>query len=69
MFLHLVRPLGLKLEGNNPPFSADRLYELTCTSWGARPPVSITWWRGGTRLRPTRQTVLIFIVSYPIRVV
>ena len=57
ILVFLVRPLGLRLEGENRPFSADRRYEHTCISWGARPPALITWWKGSTRLQSSRQAV------------
>ena len=45
------------------PLSADRKYEIACNSWGARPPASITWWKGNTRLQSSRQTVIYNLQS------
>lgn len=60
-----MRPLWIKLQGVNRPLSADNPYQLRCEVIGSRPSPSITWWKGSTPMRNTRETVIIsFIVIY-----
>lgn len=53
----LVKPLWVRMQGKNRPFSAGTIYEITCEVVGARPTPKITWSKGSTILKDARQTV------------
>jgi hypothetical protein len=57
-----VRPLWVRLQGGKRPLVAGQKTELVCQAVGARPKPSITWWRGGTKLKTVRETVSIYIL-------
>lgn len=38
-----LRPLETKLQGNNPPLSAGKRYDIVCKCRGSRPPAVINW--------------------------
>ena len=46
-----VGPLDVKMIGRKDPVSAGRTYEFRCQAVGARPPPTVTWWRGSAQLR------------------
>lgn len=40
-----LRPLEVRLLGQNQPLSAGRRNDITCRCKGSRPPAIITWWK------------------------
>ncbi|XP_047349272.1 hemicentin-2-like isoform X3 [Vespa velutina] len=52
-----LKPLLVRMQGENRPFSAGTTYEIGCEVVGARPTPKITWSKGSIALRTTRQTV------------
>ncbi|XP_076165677.1 neural cell adhesion molecule 2 isoform X2 [Ptiloglossa arizonensis] len=53
--MHL-KPLWVRMQGTNHPFSAGTTYEIGCEVVGARPTPKIIWSKGSTTLNDTRQT-------------
>ncbi|KAL0810361.1 hypothetical protein ABMA28_010510, partial [Loxostege sticticalis] len=51
-----VRPLWVRLQGGKRPLVAGQSTELVCQAVGARPKPTISWWKGGTRLKTVRET-------------
>ncbi|XP_020707094.2 protein turtle homolog A-like isoform X3 [Athalia rosae] len=52
-----LRPLWVRLQGENRALSAGTTYEIVCEVVGARPTPEVTWSKGSVRLRNARQTV------------
>ncbi len=52
-----VPPLGVKILGENKPFSAETKYNVSCQVVGARPPPRITWLKGGQHVRSSKRIV------------
>nr|XP_034177822.1 nephrin-like isoform X6 [Osmia lignaria] len=52
-----LRPLWVRMQGENRPFSAGTTYEIGCEVVGARPTPKITWSKGSIMLRNARQTM------------
>ncbi|XP_046658181.1 nephrin-like isoform X2 [Homalodisca vitripennis] len=51
-----LKPLWVKILGDNRPFSADQRYEVSCEAVGGRPAPRITWWKGSSQLKTSRQS-------------
>ncbi|XP_012238108.1 hemicentin-2-like isoform X1 [Bombus impatiens] len=52
-----LKPLWVRMQGENRPFSAGTTYEIGCEIVGARPNPKITWSKGSLMLRNARQTM------------
>lgn len=55
--LAAVRPLIVKLQGENRPLSAENSYQLSCVVIGSRPAPTVTWWKGSTPMKNTHEIV------------
>ncbi|XP_037944496.1 kin of IRRE-like protein 1 [Teleopsis dalmanni] len=51
----ILRPLIVRLKGENHPLSADNSYQLSCVVIGSRPAPTITWWKGSTAMKNTHE--------------
>ncbi|XP_063994020.1 neural cell adhesion molecule 2-like [Diachasmimorpha longicaudata] len=49
-------PLDVNILNANKPLSANKHYELTCETYGSRPPATITWWWNGEHLKSSHDT-------------
>jgi CD80-like C2-set immunoglobulin domain len=56
-FSSTVRPLTIVLDKDIKYLSTNHSYELRCEVTGARPTPSISWWKGSTQLRNTKEWV------------
>ncbi|CRK91522.1 CLUMA_CG005183, isoform A [Clunio marinus] len=50
-----LRPLTIKLDQDVKYLSANHSYDLKCEVTGSRPAPLISWWKGSTQLRTTRE--------------
>ncbi|CAO1440615.1 unnamed protein product [Diamesa serratosioi] len=50
-----LRPLTIKLNQDIKFLSTNHSYDLKCEVVGARPTPTITWWKGSTQMRTTRE--------------
>ncbi|XP_071523294.1 protein turtle homolog B-like isoform X2 [Panulirus ornatus] len=51
-----LEPLTVTLLAPDGPLSYGRAYELVCNVRGSRPPPTITWWKGPSRVQGARET-------------
>ncbi|XP_072767808.1 nephrin isoform X6 [Anoplolepis gracilipes] len=51
-----LKPLWVRIQGENRPLSAGKTYEIGCEVVGARPGPTIAWSKGNTILRNARET-------------
>ncbi|XP_070157686.1 neural cell adhesion molecule 2 isoform X3 [Polyergus mexicanus] len=51
-----LKPLWVRIQGENRPLSAGKTYEIGCEVVGARPEPTIAWSKGNTILRNARET-------------
>ncbi|XP_060860312.1 nephrin-like [Metopolophium dirhodum] len=51
----ILRPLSIKLVGDNRPLSADSPVNVSCRVTGAKPPPIITWWKDATQMTDAKQ--------------
>ncbi|GBP72099.1 Nephrin [Eumeta japonica] len=58
-----LQPLWVRLQGGKRPLIAGQSTELVCQVVGARPKPSISWWKGGTRLKNIRESKYILRTS------
>lgn len=52
-----VRPLWVKMQGENKPLSAGISYGLVCEVVGSRPKPIITWWKGSNMMKNSSDLV------------
>lgn len=52
-----VRPLSIKLVGENRPLSAEKPTNISCRVIGAKPPPIISWWKDNNQMTDAKQTV------------
>ncbi|GLV36158.1 sidestep VIII [Carabus blaptoides fortunei] len=45
-----LRPLDVRLLGDNMPLSAGSVHEISCRTHGSRPPANVTWYKDGLSL-------------------
>ncbi|XP_012235843.1 neural cell adhesion molecule 2-like isoform X5 [Linepithema humile] len=50
-----LKPLWVRIQGENRPFSANRSYDIGCEVVGAKPSPTIAWSKGNTILRNARE--------------
>ncbi|KAK8394371.1 hypothetical protein O3P69_006517 [Scylla paramamosain] len=51
-----LEPLSVRLLAPDEPLSYGREYEVVCDVRGSRPPPTITWWKGTSRVQGARET-------------
>ncbi|XP_067143539.1 neural cell adhesion molecule 2-like isoform X1 [Centruroides vittatus] len=50
-------PLEVQIEGKHLPLSAQKTVDLMCRAGGSRPPAVITWLKGSTKMKRTREKI------------
>lgn len=56
-FIFTVRPLSIKLVGENRPLSAEVSANISCRVIGAKPTPIITWWKDDNQMTDAKQIV------------
>lgn len=56
-FFFTVRPLSIKLIGENRPLSAEIPVNVSCRVTGAKPPPKVTWWKDAVQMIDAKQVV------------
>uniref|UniRef100_A0A2S2R0Z4 Protein turtle A n=1 Tax=Sipha flava TaxID=143950 RepID=A0A2S2R0Z4_9HEMI len=51
----ILRPLSIKLVGENRPLSAETPVNVSCRVTGAKPPPVITWWKDAIQMTDAKQ--------------
>ena len=57
VYLISVRPTSVRIETAKKPLSADKPVEIQCSAWGSRPSATITWWKGSSKMKKTRDKI------------
>ncbi|XP_050438262.1 nephrin-like isoform X2 [Adelges cooleyi] len=52
----ILRPLSVKMVGENRPISAEIPVNVSCRVIGAKPPPIVSWWKDSTQLSDAKQT-------------
>lgn len=63
LFFISVRPLSVKLNQDNKFLSTNHSYNLNCEVIGSRPAPTITWWKGSTQMRLTKEYVSQILIG------
>ena len=60
-----MRPLTIRLDQDVKYLSANHSYDLKCEVTGSRPAPLISWWKGSSQLRTTKEWVSHCCVFFP----
>ena len=64
IFFFAVLPLFVHITSERNALSADRVYDLHCSTFGSRPSALVTWWLGTTQLLDHSSQVKIMLVYH-----